>query len=157
AGQAPKVVVDNTPIPTENPFTGNPEAITEGKRLFGLYGCTGCHGANGGGGMWPSVLDDSWTYRGGGGAPSNALRGRPAKQKMPNFAGVVSIEEAGKILAFVRSGSFSGYNGKGAAPKPFDPNPLPDGQKGTLEAVALPKKNPFTGKAPKIKQGMKLW
>ena len=44
-----------------NPFTGNPEAITEGRALYLRVGCSGCHGG-GGGGMGPALLDDEWTF-----------------------------------------------------------------------------------------------
>jgi mono/diheme cytochrome c family protein len=45
-----------------NPFTGNPEAITEGRALYLRVGCSGCHGVGGGGGMGPALLDDEWTF-----------------------------------------------------------------------------------------------
>jgi mono/diheme cytochrome c family protein len=45
-----------------NPFTGNPEAIKEGRQLYFLYGCSGCHGRSGGGGMGRPVIDDEWTF-----------------------------------------------------------------------------------------------
>lgn len=45
-----------------NPYTGNAEAIQEGRALYLQTGCSACHGAGGGGGMGPALLDDEWKF-----------------------------------------------------------------------------------------------
>src|SRR5690348_6026773 len=45
-----------------NPL-GNDDAIRiDGHKLFLQYNCAGCHGDHGGGGMGPSLRDESWLY-----------------------------------------------------------------------------------------------
>lgn len=46
----------------KNPFTDNPEAIEEGKKLYFGNSCNGCHGGGGGGGMCPSLTNETWVY-----------------------------------------------------------------------------------------------
>src|SRR5207245_10116042 len=49
-----------------NPYTGNAEAIQEGRTLFLQTGCSACDGAGGGGGMGPALLADEWNFGGAG-------------------------------------------------------------------------------------------
>ena len=46
-----------------NPYTGDPEAIKQGRTLYLQIGCSGCHGVGGGGGMGPALLDDEGRFR----------------------------------------------------------------------------------------------
>jgi mono/diheme cytochrome c family protein len=47
----------------KNPYTGNPDAIAEGKKLYLGNSCNGCHGGGGGGGgMCPSLTNETWVY-----------------------------------------------------------------------------------------------
>ncbi len=46
----------------KNPYTDNPEAIAEGKKLFFGKSCNGCHGGGGGGGMCPPLTNTVWVY-----------------------------------------------------------------------------------------------
>ena len=46
----------------KNPYTGDPEAIKEGRTLFLSYSCNGCHGGTGGGGMGPPINNEVWVY-----------------------------------------------------------------------------------------------
>lgn len=48
----------------ENPYARDPVALQEGRRLFVRYNCSGCHGGHAGGGMGPSLRDESWIYGG---------------------------------------------------------------------------------------------
>src|SRR5690606_40192982 len=48
----------------KNPFTGQPEAIQAGRKLYMKWNCYGCHGTMGGGGMGPSLIDSEWRYGG---------------------------------------------------------------------------------------------
>jgi mono/diheme cytochrome c family protein len=46
----------------KNPYTDNPDAIAEGKKLYLGNSCNGCHGGGGGGGMCPSLTNETWVY-----------------------------------------------------------------------------------------------
>src|SRR5690242_17898896 len=50
------------PVGQKNPYSGNPVAIQDGRRLFNWYNCSGCHGGHAGGGMGPSLRDPVWLY-----------------------------------------------------------------------------------------------
>jgi cytochrome c oxidase cbb3-type subunit 3 len=45
-----------------NPYSTDPVAIQNGRRLFDWYNCSGCHGGHAGGGMGPSLRDKVWLY-----------------------------------------------------------------------------------------------
>ena len=45
----------------KNPYTDNPEAIEQGKKLYFGKSCNGCHGG-GGGGMCPPLTNTVWVY-----------------------------------------------------------------------------------------------
>jgi mono/diheme cytochrome c family protein len=46
----------------KNPYTDNPEAIEQGKKLYFSKSCNGCHGGGGGGGMCPPLTNTVWVY-----------------------------------------------------------------------------------------------
>lgn len=46
----------------KNPYTGDADAIKEGRTMFLSYSCNGCHGGTGGGGMGPPVNNEVWVY-----------------------------------------------------------------------------------------------
>lgn len=46
----------------KNPYTDNPQAIAEGRRLFLANSCNGCHGGTGGGGMGPPLSNAVWVF-----------------------------------------------------------------------------------------------
>jgi mono/diheme cytochrome c family protein len=104
--------------PTTNPYAGKPEAVEQGKQLFGSKSCSGCHGAGGGGGMGPPVINSTWIY-GDDDATlyqliklgSTAFRAQGHERKgtesvvgdMPAMGGVASDDEIWKMIAFIRS------------------------------------------------------
>jgi cytochrome c oxidase cbb3-type subunit 3 len=45
-----------------NPYSEDPVAQQDGRRLFDWYNCSGCHGGHAGGGMGPSLRDPVWLY-----------------------------------------------------------------------------------------------
>ncbi len=45
-----------------NPYSNDPVALQDGRRLFNWYNCSGCHGGHAGGGMGPSLRDPDWLY-----------------------------------------------------------------------------------------------
>jgi mono/diheme cytochrome c family protein len=86
-----------------NPFTGNAEAVQEGRGLWLKYGCQGCHGM-GGGGMGPAVLDDNWKFGGDDETLFKLIKGELPQQTMPAvFGKVMTDEEIWKIIAWIRS------------------------------------------------------
>lgn len=46
----------------KNPYTDNPDAIAEGKKIYFKKSCNGCHGGTGGGGMCPPLSNVIWVY-----------------------------------------------------------------------------------------------
>jgi len=87
-----------------NPYTGNPEAIKEGRALFLQYGCSGCHGVGGGGGMGPALNDDEWKFGSDDETLFKLIKGEIPEQTMPAvFGKELTDEQIWKILAYVRS------------------------------------------------------
>jgi cytochrome c(L) len=86
-----------------NPFTGNAEAIAQGRMIWMQSGCNGCHGM-GGGGMGPSVMDDAWKWGGDDETLFKLIKGQLPNQTMPAvFGAVLTEEQVWKIIAWVRS------------------------------------------------------
>ena len=85
-----------------NPYTGNPEAISEGEELYKLLNCYSCHGLRGGGGMGPDLTDEEWKEGTGDDirVMDQVMTGR---NKMPGYDGVITEEEAWKVIAYVRT------------------------------------------------------
>jgi cytochrome c(L) len=87
-----------------NPYTGDADAIAEGRVLYNKNGCAGCHGAGGGGGMGPAILDDKWKFGADDETLFRLVRGEIPQQTMPAvFGKVLTDDEVWKIIAFVRS------------------------------------------------------
>jgi cytochrome c(L) len=87
-----------------NPYTGDPEAIKEGRTLYLRVGCSGCHGVGGGGGMGPALLDDEWTFGSDDATLFKLIKGEIPQQTMPSVFGTeLQDDDAWKILAYVRS------------------------------------------------------
>lgn len=90
-----------TTDPRAAAYYDNPEAVVEGKRLFGQYNCSGCH-SNGGGGMGPALMDGEWIYGGRLEQIHQTLvEGRP--NGMPSWGGKVPDKQLWEIAAYVRS------------------------------------------------------
>ena len=86
-----------------NPFTGNAEAIAQGRTIWMQSGCNGCHGM-GGGGMGPSVMDDNWKFGGDDETLFKLIKGDLPQQTMPAvFGKVLTEEQVWKIIAWIRS------------------------------------------------------
>jgi mono/diheme cytochrome c family protein len=86
-----------------NPFAGEPEAIKEGRRLYGTEGCSGCHGLMGGGGMGKAILDDTWAFGSDDETLYKLMKGQIPQQTMPKTWAAHTDEQIWKMLAFVRS------------------------------------------------------
>jgi mono/diheme cytochrome c family protein len=108
----------------KNPYTDNPDAIAEGKKLYLGNSCNGCHGGGGGGGMCPSLTNETWVYGSDddtlfrlitlGSVNLKAQQGFKAIAKetvtgpMPPYQDIIKdTDKLWKIIAYVRS-VFSG-------------------------------------------------
>lgn len=87
----------------KNPYTGDAEAIAEGKRLWADTGCYACHGADAGGAVGPDLTDDEWVYR-----PTDATifkaiaRGRRGTT-MVGWSDSLDDDQIWKVVAYIRS------------------------------------------------------
>jgi cytochrome c(L) len=87
-----------------NPYTGNAEAIQEGRTLYLQTGCSACHGAGGGGGMGPALLDDEWKFGSDDLTLFKLIKGEIPQQTMPTiFGSELSDAQIWQVLAYVRS------------------------------------------------------
>jgi mxaJ protein len=86
-----------------NPFTGNTEAIEEGKKLYVQVGCQGCHGGGGGGGMAASLIDEAWKFGSDDETLHKLIKGQIPEQTMPVVYSGLPDEQVWKMLAFIRS------------------------------------------------------
>lgn len=102
----------------------NPEAVNNGKILFGQFNCSGCH-SNGGGGMGPSLMDDEWIY--GGRLEQihdTIVEGRP--NGMPAWGGRIPDQQIWQLAAYVRSMSLPQTLAAQNGPTPSQrPAPIP--------------------------------
>jgi cytochrome c(L) len=92
-------------VPTKlNPYTGQEEAIQQGRVLYLQHGCSGCHGVGGGGGMGPALLDEEWTFGSDDETLSRLIKGEIPQQTMPAvFGTALQDDDIWKILTYVRS------------------------------------------------------
>jgi cytochrome c(L) len=87
-----------------NPYTGQEDAVKEGRALYIQHGCSGCHGVGGGGGMGPALLDDEWTFGSDDETLFRLIKGEVPQQTMPAVLGnELKDDDIWKILAYVRS------------------------------------------------------
>lgn len=88
-----------------NPYTGNAEAIKDGRRIYFLYGCNGCHGGTGGGGMAAAdpLFDDHWKYGSSDKTLFKVIKGEIPGQIMPAVGKNMTEEEIWKVIAWIRS------------------------------------------------------
>ena len=89
-------------VTKRNPYTGEPDAIREGEELYKLLNCYSCHGLRGGGGMGPDLTDEEWKE--GTGSDTRVMgQIMTGRNKMPGYDGVITEEEAWKVIAYVRT------------------------------------------------------
>lgn len=85
-----------------NPFAGQANALTEGRRLFVWFNCYGCHGGRGGGGMGPSLRDAEWMYGGKDEDVFDSIaEGRP--HGMPAWGTKLPVEQLWKLTSYIQS------------------------------------------------------
>lgn len=105
-GQPGNVPAKDQPGPKKlNPYTGNAEAIKEGRGVYFKYSCNACHGGTGGGGMAgaPPIFDDTWNYGSDDETLRKVIRGEIPNQIMPAFGQSMTDDEIWKVLAWIRS------------------------------------------------------
>ena len=89
-------------VTKRNPYTGEPDAIREGEELYKLLNCYSCHGLRGGGGMGPDLTDEEWKE--GTGSDTRVMEQvMTGRNKMPGYDGVITEQEAWKVIAYVRT------------------------------------------------------
>ena len=88
-----------------NPYTGNSEAIAEGRKVYFLYSCNACHGGTGGGGMAgaPPLFDDEWKYGSDDETLRKLIKGEIPGQIMPGVGQSMTDDEIWKVLAWIRT------------------------------------------------------
>jgi len=89
--------------PDKNPYTGDPDAIAEGKKLWRKTGCYSCHGGTAEGGVGPSLIDDEWVYK-----PTDKTLFKTISQGRPGTVMVawskeLSDDQIWKLIAYIRS------------------------------------------------------
>lgn len=99
-------------LPSENPYSGDPAALAEGRQTFETI-CSACHKPDGSGLVGPSLVDPYWKY----GDSDEALfesvaQGRPLG--MPPWEAQLGSEKIWKVLAYVESLPKSDEPGVGA-------------------------------------------
>jgi cytochrome c oxidase cbb3-type subunit 3 len=90
------------PADEKNPFEGDLEALKMGRRYFGSYNCAGCHGDHGGGGMGPSLRDDTWLYGSSDAKIANSIADGRA-HGMPAWGLMLTPTQVWQITAYIKS------------------------------------------------------
>ena len=88
-----------------NPYTGDPEAIKEGRGVYFLYSCNACHGGTGGGGMAGAspLFDDQWNFGSDDETLFKLIKGQIPNQIMPAVGKNMTDDEIWKVFAWIRS------------------------------------------------------
>jgi mono/diheme cytochrome c family protein len=99
-------------VPSSNPFSGDPDAILEGNKLYFKW-CAACHGENADGvsrfGAYAGNLTRFW--RGYAEFIAIATRGRTDKM-MPPWGGILDGIQLSKIGAYLETRAVQGANWK---------------------------------------------
>jgi cytochrome c oxidase cbb3-type subunit 3 len=88
--------------PENNPYPVDDAALQAGRKYFIAFNCSGCHGGRAGGGMGPSLRDETWIY---GGQPSDIFdsisQGRA--HGMPAWGTMVPPQVIWQLVDYIRS------------------------------------------------------
>jgi len=85
-----------------NPYANDPVALQDGQRLFNWYNCSGCHGGHAGGGMGPSLRDETWIY----GSRDDQIFDTIAQGRsngMPSWGTKIPESQIWQIVVYVKS------------------------------------------------------
>jgi cytochrome c oxidase cbb3-type subunit 3 len=99
------VFVGRIPPPStakENPFAGDPTAVTSGKQLFSAMHCDGCHAAGGAGAVGPNLADGRWRYGGSGAELFESIYAGRANG-MPAYGGTTAHEAIWLLVSYLES------------------------------------------------------
>jgi cytochrome c oxidase cbb3-type subunit III len=88
--------------PRTNPYTQDPVALAEGRRIFVWYNCYGCHGGHAGGGMGPSLRDVTWIYGDSDANIFNSIAEGRA-HGMPAWGTKLPEDQIWKLVAYIKS------------------------------------------------------
>lgn len=87
---------------SRNPYSTDPAALQDGRRLFDWYNCSGCHGGHAGGGMGPSLRDPVWLYGNRDDQIYDTIaRGRA--NGMPAWGTKIPQEQIWELVAYIKS------------------------------------------------------
>jgi cytochrome c oxidase cbb3-type subunit 3 len=85
-----------------NPYTNDPVALQDGRRLFNWYNCSGCHGGHAGGGMGPSLRDPVWLYGNRDDQIYDSIaHGR--SNGMPSWGTKIPQDQIWQLVAYIKS------------------------------------------------------
>jgi cytochrome c oxidase cbb3-type subunit 3 len=99
-------------LPSENPYTGDPTAISEGAAVFAAN-CVACHKPDASGLVGPSLVDPYWKYGNSDAVLFETVsKGRPGG--MPPWGPVLGSEKIWKVLAYLATLPRSDEPGVGA-------------------------------------------
>jgi len=92
-----------------NPFAGQADAVSAGRKLF-VTSCSGCHGANGEGGRGPNLTTGRAVRRSGDRALFSSIRSGVPGTDMPPTN--LPDDQVWRLVAFVRDLSAPAYESK---------------------------------------------
>ena len=110
-GQMPVVAQEHAAaVPSDNPLSGDPEAIEAGRRLYNTW-CAQCHGgkANGESRFGKYAADLTKFSKGYTEFATVVVAGRPDRQ-MPPWDGVLDGEQISQIGAYLETLAVEGAN-----------------------------------------------
>jgi cytochrome c oxidase cbb3-type subunit 3 len=84
----------------KSPLPPDQFTLNEGRVAFMRYNCAGCHGDHGGGGMGPSLRDETWIY----GKEEAQIFGSIAEGRahgMPAWGGKLPEDTVWKLVAYI--------------------------------------------------------
>jgi cytochrome c oxidase cbb3-type subunit 3 len=85
-----------------NPYTTDAVALQDGRRLFNWYNCSGCHGGHAGGGMGPSLRDETWIYGNQDSQIFDSIaQGR--SNGMPAWGTKIPEDQIWQLVAYIKS------------------------------------------------------
>jgi cytochrome c oxidase cbb3-type subunit 3 len=86
----------------KNPYADDPQARAEGRRMFVAFNCSGCHGGRAGGGMGPSLRDETSIY---GSRPADIFDSIAAGRGhgMPAWGTMLPPAQIWQLVSYIQS------------------------------------------------------